>query len=236
MRGYVAGLAAEFGQLGSTVVRRWRVRGFAGFALTMGIAAAILVAWALDHTSARTVVTACCGVRVDDPIGVAMLRLPGSLIAPASMLPVWGSVVQAVIAFGLAEAAVGLRTTVLVAASAHLIATLAGRCFVWYAPAAVGGLPPSWRTALDTGPSAATVGLAVYLALLLGCRRTGLIVLAMVAVIFATTPDLAGREHLVAMVVGAVCAAIHLRSFRRAATALQEHATAGADPLRVTSS
>jgi hypothetical protein len=158
----------------------------------------------------------CCGERLDAPIGVSLLRLPGSLLAPAALLPVWGSVVQVLLAFGIAEAAVGARWTLTVAGLAHAIGTLAGRYFVWYAPAVLGGLPASWRYALDTGPSAATCGLAVYVAVVVGCPRLGGLVAVGVLAGFAVHPDLAGREHIVALVIGAAAAAVQLLMFRRA--------------------
>jgi hypothetical protein len=147
-------------------------------------------------------VAVCCGERVDAPLGISLLRLPGSVVAPA-LLPVWGSVAQVLVAFGIAEAAGGARRTLTVAALAHGIGTLAGRYFVWYAPAFVGGLPTSWRYALDTGPSAATCGLAVYVAIVLGCPRLGGLTVIAVVAAFTLHPDLAGREHLVALAVGA---------------------------------
>jgi hypothetical protein len=206
----VAGLGGEVVRLRSVVTRRWRAQGIRGYLLTMTVAALVVLMWILDHTAAQTVVAACCGERVDAPLSGALLRLPGSLVAPAPMLPVWGSLIQVVLAFGLAEAAVGARRTLIVASSAHVLATLAGRYFVWYAPAAFGVLPPSWRSALDTGPSAATIGLAAYLAIVLGCGRLGSLIALAVGATFVARNDLAGREHLVAIAVGATCAAIQL--------------------------
>jgi hypothetical protein len=214
--GFASGLRAEVGRLELVVARRWAARGVWGYWLTAVVAVLIVVMWALDHTTARTFVAACCGERVGSPMRVALLKLPGSLVAPAAMLPVWGSVVQVVLAFGLAEAAVGVLRTVTVAATSHIVATMAGRYLVWYAPVALGGLPPVWRTAVDTGPSAATVGLAVYLAIVLGCGRLGGAVIAavVIAIGLAARSDLAGREHLVAMLVGAACAAVQLLAYR----------------------
>jgi hypothetical protein len=193
-----------------------------GYLLTMIMAALAVLAWMLDHTAAQSVVAACCGERVDAPIGAALLRLPGSLVAPAPMLPVWGSLVQVVVAFGLAEAAVGARRTLVVASFAHIVATLAGRYFVWYAPAAFGVLPPSWRSALDTGPSAATIGLAAYLAIVLGCGRLGALVALAVGAAFVARNDLAGREHLVAIAIGSACAAAQLLVYRLSARSASE--------------
>jgi hypothetical protein len=210
-------LIAEVARLRGAVVSAWRRRGYRAYLLTATIAVAIVVMWLLDHTAARIVVATCCGERVGEPLGSGLLRLPGSLVAPAPMLPVWGSVVQVVLAFGLSEAAVGRVRTLAVAGIAHAIGTLAGRYFVWYAPPHLGQLPLSWLNAIDTGPSAATVALAVYLAIVLRCPRLGSVVVIVLAVEFATRADLAGREHLVAIVVGALCAGAQLLIFRRAA-------------------
>jgi hypothetical protein len=213
-QGFASGLRAELGRLRLFVVRRWAARGVVGYLLTVVVVALIVLMWALDHTVARTFVAACCGERVGAPVSSALLKLPGSLVAPAALLPVWGSVVQVVLAFGLAEAAVGALRTLAVAATSHVVATMAGRYFVWYAPVALGGLAPSWRSALDTGPSAATVGVAVYLAIVLGCGRIGGALVLTVVIAFAARSDLAGREHLVAVVVGAGCAAVQLLAYR----------------------
>jgi hypothetical protein len=213
-QGFASGLRAELRRLRLVVARRWAARGAFGYLLTVVVAALIVLMWALDHTTARTFVAACCGERVSSPARVALLKLPGSLVAPAALLPVWGSVVQVVMAFGLAEAAVGALRTLAVAATSHVVATVAGRYFVWYAPVALGGLAPSWRSALDTGPSAATVGVGVYLAIVLGCGRIGAALVLAIAIAFAARSDLAGREHLVAMVVGAGCAAVQLLVYR----------------------
>lgn len=215
-KAFAAGLLEEFGRLRALVTTRWRERGLRGFALTALVSAAVIVAWLLDRTSSHHVVTACCGERVGGSLSSALLRLPGSLVAPAPLLPVWGSLIQVVLAFGLAEAAVGaLRTTAVVGVS-QVLATLGGRFFVWSAPVALGGLPSSWRTAIDTGPSAATVGLAVYLAIVLGCPRIGAVVIAgiAVAVVFAPASALAWREHLVAIMVGVACAGVQLFAYR----------------------
>jgi hypothetical protein len=211
------GLGSELGRIRSTLSRRWAERGIRGYLLTAVIASAIVLMWWADHTAYRSAVAMCCGERLDAPLGVSLLRLPGSLLAPAALLPVWGSVAQVLLAFGIAEAAVGVRRTLTVAGLAHVIGTLAGRYFVWYAPAVLGGLAASWRYALDTGPSAATCGLAVYVAVVLGCPRLGCLLAAAVVAAFALHPDLAGREHIVALVVGAAAAGVQLLVFRRTA-------------------
>lgn len=227
------GLGSEVSRIRSTVGRRWVDRGVRGYLLTAVIASAIVLIWWADHTAGRSVVAMCCGERLDAPIGVSILRLPGSLLAPAALLPVWGSVAQVVLAFGIAEAAVGARRTVVVAALAHVIGTLAGRYFVWYAPAVLGGLPASWRYAVDTGPSAATCGLALYVAVVVGCPRLGSLLAVAVVAAFVLHPDLAGREHIVALVVGAAAAGVQLLFFRRAARHLVTTSAAPTTGARV---
>lgn len=217
MRSLGYGLGSEVSRVRDIVSRRWAERGIRGYLLSAVVASAIVLMWLADHTAGRSVVAMCCGERVNAPIGVSLLRLPGSVLAPAALLPVWGSVAQVLLAFGITEAAVGARRTLTVAALAHAIGTLAGRYFVWYAPAVLGGLPASWRHALDTGPSAATCGLAVYVAVVVGCPRLGVLLAVAVSTAFALHPDLAGREHIVALAVGAAAAAVQLLMFRRAA-------------------
>jgi hypothetical protein len=210
-------LPREVGRVLACLERRWAERGIRGYLLTIVVASAILLMWWADRTTGRSVVAACCGERVDAPIGISLLRLPGSLVAPAALLPVWGSVLQVALAFGIGEAVIGTRRTVTVAALAHVLGTLAGRYFVWYAPSALGGLPRSWRYALDTGPSAATCGLAIYTAIVLRCPRLGGLLVAAVVGAFALHPDLAGREHMVALAVGTIAACVSLRIQRKAA-------------------
>ena len=110
------------------------------------------------------------------------------------------------VACEITEAAVGGRRTLTVAAPAHALDTLAGRYLVWYASAVLGGLPGSWRYALDTGPSAATCGLAVYAALVLGCPRLGDVIATAGVRAFARHTDVASREHIVALGVAAATA------------------------------
>jgi hypothetical protein len=208
-------MSAEVARLRGVVVCAWRKGGFRSYLVTCVFAGAILLLWLLDHSAARQVVATCCGERVGEPVRSGLLRLPGSIVAPAPMLPVWGSIVQVVLAFGLSEAAVGRLRTLVVAGVAHVVATLAGRYFVWYAPPHLGGLSASWLNAIDTGPSAATVALAVYLAIVLRCPRLGSVVIVVIAADFAARTDLAGREHLVALLVGAICGVVQLLILRR---------------------
>ncbi|MEV5436462.1 hypothetical protein AB0K80_10565 [Streptomyces sp. NPDC052682] len=152
-------------------------------------------------------------VRAEDPLWLALLRTPLSLFVPALDLPVWGALAQILCVFGVAEICLGRRRTLAVAYLATLAGTLYARVGIWLGPDAVPlGLPASDARVVDTGPSAAVVGLAVYLGWRYGAYLTaGAVTLAMVAEV-VVKENLAGKEHLAAIVVVlAVCAAGELR-------------------------
>jgi hypothetical protein len=60
----------------------------------------------------------------------------------------------------------------------------------------------------------------VYVAIVLGCPRLGGLTVIAVVAAFTLHPDLAGREHLVALAVGAAAAGVQLLMFRRDARRL----------------
>jgi len=202
-------LAGEVAAVATVVRRRWRTRGPLGFASALTLGAAVVVASVLyrGHTG-HQLVLACCGDRNGYPVDRWLARLPGSMVAPANSLPVWGSVAQVLLAFGLAEAAVGRRMTLGVAFLGHLVASAAGR-WLLSSGALIGGLAAD-RFALDTGPSAATVSLAAYLAVVLRCPALGVACAgALVAAAF-THSGLAAGEHATAALVGLAAGAGHL--------------------------
>lgn len=139
---------------------------------------------------------------------VAFLRLPGSMFAPALRLPMWGALAQVLFCFGLAETHLGRRATLAVIGLTNTAATLTGRAFIALGPHAPLhlGLPRWVRFQRDTGPSAAVVGLGTYLGVTLRLPiLTTLLVGAMTIEAFIK-PDLADREHLVAIAVGGMAA------------------------------
>lgn len=159
-----------------------------------------------------------CGERAVLPFPLALARLPGSMVAPAPRLPMWGALAQVLLCFGLAEVHLGRRRTLLVIAFTHSIATLFGRMFIALGPHAPLhlGLPRWNRWERDTGPSAAVVGLGTMLGVLLRLPiLTGMLVLSML-IEAAIKPDLADREHLVAIATGGLIAlAIQSAPFSR---------------------
>lgn len=156
------------------------------------------------------------GVKADLPLPLALLRTPVSLYVPALDLPVWAGITQLFLAFALAELALGRTRTLAIAYATTLAGTLTVRVMIALGPGWWGlGLPVKSGHVLDTGPSAAVVGLFTYLAVI---RRA--------PVVFALTggsmvwesiakPNLAGREHLIAVGAAIVLGVLHGRCRRR---------------------
>ncbi|MFJ4712175.1 hypothetical protein [Streptomyces sp. NPDC088785] len=151
-------------------------------------------------------------VRAADPLPLALLRTPLSLFVPALDLPVWGALAQILLVFGIAEICLGRPRTLCLA----YVATLGGTLYARLAIAA-GWLPASDARIVDTGPSAAVVGLAVYVCWRYRARFTCALVVVTMVVECALKPNLAGREHLAAIAaVLMVCAARRtVRGIRR---------------------
>lgn len=202
-----AALRAEATLVARPVLRRLGRRGPAGFPLSLALGFVVLLMWLLVHASpGRLLVDRCCSEEAGYPLGAALLRLPGSMLAPAHNLPVWGALAQVVLVFAVGEALVGWRRALAVGIVGHVVATLSARVLIWLGPAALLGLTRADLYLLDTGPSAATVALAVYLALAFRTPLLGTIISAAMALEVVLKPNLAGREHLVAIAVGALAA------------------------------
>lgn len=190
----------EWGPLFTAVRQRLAARGVRALALTLtavALTAAIQVtqnqAWGYGP------VQSLGAVRAEDPLPLALLRTPLSLFVPALDLPVWGALAQILLVFGVAEVCLGRWRTLAVAYGATLAGTLYARVGVALGPGTFPGLPASDAQVVDTGPSAAVVGLAVYVCHQRRAWFTGaLVVLAMVAEVLVKD-NLAGREHLAAI-------------------------------------
>ncbi|MEV5506978.1 hypothetical protein [Streptomyces orinoci] len=155
-------------------------------------------------------------VQAQLPWWLALLRTPLSLFVPALDLPVWGALAQLLIVFGISEICLGRWRTLTVAYLATVAGTMYARLGVWLGPGGVLGLPPDAARVIDTGPSAAVVGLAVYVSWRYRAWGTcAVVLLAMVAEAVAK-PNLAGKEHIAALLaVLALCAADELRRRRK---------------------
>jgi hypothetical protein len=149
-------------------------------------------------------VQAVAGVHQGEHLWEVLLQLPLSMFAPAPMLPAWGAMLQVFVAFGISECWLGWRKMLAIAVLTSAVTSMAARLMVaismsWYI-----GTPEIDNWQLDTGPSVGVVSLLIYLALRL---RTYWIV-ALTAVSMggeaALLPNLAGREHLVAISLGVI--------------------------------
>lgn len=152
------------------------------------------------------------------PLGLALLRTPLSLFVPALDLPVWGALAQILLVFGIAELCLGWWRTLVIAYAATLAGTLYARVGIALGPDSPLGLPAAHARIVDTGPSAAVVGLAVFLGW--RCRAyvtAGAVIVAMVVEVLLKN-NLAGREHLAAIgsVVVLCGVAEHVRGLRTA--------------------
>ncbi|MFJ7082215.1 hypothetical protein ACIQU8_03090 [Streptomyces griseus] len=190
----------EWGPLCATVRRGLAGRWVRALALTLtAVALTATVQVVQNQAWGYRPVRNLGAVRAEDPLWLALLRTPLSLFVPALDLPVWGALAQILLVFGIAEVCLGRWRTLAVAYLATLAGTLYARIGVALGPGTFPGLPASDAQVVDTGPSAAVVGLAVYV-----CHRqrawfTGaLVVLAMVVEVLVKD-NLAGREHLAAI-------------------------------------
>ncbi|OEJ31707.1 hypothetical protein [Streptomyces subrutilus] len=146
-------------------------------------------------------------VKAVDPLWLALLRTPLSLFVPALDLPVWGELAQILLVFGIAEICVGWWRTLVIGYVATLAGTTYARIGLALGPDHPLGLPVSDRLVNDTGPSAAVVGLAVYVCWRYRAYATGaVVVLVMIGEVLVKN-NLAGKEHLAAIAaVMALCA------------------------------
>ncbi|WST00827.1 hypothetical protein OG448_01565 [Streptomyces sp. NBC_01171] len=182
-------------------VRRLAHRGLSGLLLAFVAASGVILFHDLaQRPVGATWVRRLGGVTADLPLWLSLLRTPVSLYVPALDLPVWAGITQLFLAFALAELVLGRARTLAIAYATTLAGTLTARLMIELGPGRWGiGLPAEYGAVLDTGPSAAVVGLFTYLAVVrrapVGFTLTGgSMVWESIAV-----PNLAGREHLVAV-------------------------------------
>ncbi|MGI5436584.1 hypothetical protein ACQEV4_03655 [Streptomyces shenzhenensis] len=192
-------------------LRQLRRRG--PFALSLAFLAAFGVIFFHDLAQRPTgalVVWRLGGVTADLPLWLALLRTPVSLYVPALDLPVWAGITQLFLAFALAELALGRARTLAVAYATTLAGTLTVRVMIALGPGWWGlGLPPEAGQVLDTGPSAAVVGLFTYISVV---RRAPVVfVLTGGSMVWESiaVPNLAGREHLIAVAAAIVLGLLH---------------------------
>ncbi|MFF4254767.1 hypothetical protein ACFY1L_26515 [Streptomyces sp. NPDC001663] len=208
---------AEWGLLYVTVreplvKRRWRA-----IPMTLGAVVLTAVIQIVQNQSwGYQFVQNIGAVRAEDPLWLALLRTPLSLFVPALDLPVWGALAQILFVFGIAEICLGRWRTLVIAYAATLAGTLYARLGIWLGFDNPFGLPSGDARVVDTGPSAAVVGLAVFLGWRYGAYVTACAVTAAMAVEVLLKGNLAGKEHMAAIAaVGVLCLISALRHRHR---------------------
>jgi hypothetical protein len=209
--------AGEIDRVFRPVVTEVRARGWRAIGLSISCAALIALFALLQHTGPGWwVVEHVAAVYQALPIWLIVLRLPLSMFAPAPDLPAWGAIAQVLVVFAVAEVQLGRWRTLLVAVCTNALTTLSAR-LMWIVSAVLGvGTPQIDAYELDTGPSTVVVALSVYV--LLRCRAYILLAAIVLAMVLETVllPNLAGREHLVSIGLGAAAFLIGDRLPRRA--------------------
>ncbi|MFI2348922.1 hypothetical protein ACH492_18115 [Streptomyces sp. NPDC019443] len=172
-------------------------------------------------------------VKAEDPLWVALLRTPLSLFVPALDLPVWGALAQVLLVFGIAEIALGRWRTLVIAYVSTLAGTTYARIGIALGPDGFFGLPATDAQVVDTGPSAAVVGLALFVCWRFRAWLTAALVIVSMVVEVLVKDNLAGKEHLAAIAaVLVVCALSALRQRRLRRQRLRAGSRSGAPPIR----
>ncbi|MEU1130737.1 hypothetical protein ABZ383_12875 [Streptomyces sp. NPDC005900] len=193
--------------------RGLRSRGPLGVSLALCAVLAVTGLHAFQQTAVGAdVLRVVSEVRADQPLWLTLLRTPVSLFVPAVDLPVWGGLPRLFLAFALAELLFGRARTLVVAYAVTLAGTLGARVMIALGPDRL-GLPGSAAHAVDTGASAAIVGLFAWTAVVL--RAPVLFVVAVVPTVMGSfaDPGLAGREHLVAVAVAVLLGVVPYREW-----------------------
>ncbi|MDW4910408.1 hypothetical protein RB628_35040 [Streptomyces sp. ADMS] len=222
---------AEWGPLygavrGPVLRRRWRA-----LPMTLGVVClTALVQFTQNQSWGYRFVQNIGAVRAEDPLWLALLRTPLSLFVPALDLPVWGALAQLLIVFGLAEICLGRWRTLAIAYVATLAGTIYARVGIAVGPAGLLGLPGTDADVVDTGPSAAVVGLAVFLGWRYRAYATAAAVIVAMVVEVILKNNLAGKEHLAAIVAVLVLCGVSALRHRR--TGARSGSGSGLPPIR----
>ena len=213
---------AEWGPLYVTVRRALVARRWRAVPMTLGAVCLTAVLQFVQNQSwGYQLVQNAGSVRAEEPLPLALLRTPLSLFVPALDLPVWGALAQILLVFGIAEICLGWWRTLVIAYVATLAGTLYARVGIALGPHHPLGLPGADAQVVDTGPSAAVVGLAVFLGWRYRAYVTAGVVIGAMVVEVLLKDNLAGKEHLAAigavLVVCCLSAVRHRRSGRERA-------------------
>ena len=140
-------------------------------------------------------------VRAEDPLWLALLRTPLSLFVPALDLPVWGALAQILVVFGIAEICLGrwrtLRDRVRRHAGRHAVRAGGRRA---RPGRACSGCPRRTRRSSTPGRRRPWWGSPCSCAGATGPGSPAAVVIAAMVVEVVVKDNLAGKEHLAAIV------------------------------------
>ncbi|MER5638336.1 hypothetical protein ABT095_15425 [Kitasatospora sp. NPDC002227] len=192
---------SEWGLVYRQARARLQARGAAALTLTMVSSCLVLLFAAIDKFPSGAAFVSKIGVvRATEPWDVALLRLPLSIFVPAIHLPCWTALVMVGLTFGIAELTLGPWRTLAVGFTCSLVGTYYARFGISQPPGHLFHLPAEFAQVRDTGPSAAVVGLGLMVAWRFGARWTALGVVLLTTVTTVLDPELAGYEHMAALV------------------------------------
>lgn len=194
---------AEWGPLYVTVRRTLALRSRRAVPMTLAAVCLTSVLQFVQNQSWGFVIVQNIGsVRAEEPLWIALMRTPLSLFVPALDLPVWGALAQILFVFGISEICLGWWRTLVIAYVATLAGTLYARVGIDLGARHPLGLPGTDALVVDTGPSAAVIGLALFLCWRYRAYLTGGAVAAAMTTELVLKENLAGKEHIAA--IGAV--------------------------------
>ena len=200
-------VVAEWGTLFVTVRDGLARKRFTAIPLATAATFLILLFSIVQHLpGGERVVNQLGVVKAALPLDVSLLRTPLSLYVPALDLPVWGALAQVLLVFGIAEIVLGRRMTLVIAYLCTLAGTIFARVGVEIGPGHLFGFPEKVAVMRDTGPSAAVVALAVCVAWKCRAWFTMGAVLATMVGEAVVLPNLAGLEHVVALITAVLLA------------------------------
>jgi lysylphosphatidylglycerol synthetase-like protein (DUF2156 family) len=162
----------------------------------------IFVSHILDGEAPQRWIAGVSAVRADYALSTVIPRVPSSLVVPALLLPMWGSLLQVGIVVTVASMLVGWRTVLAVAIGVQYAATLAIHSFYRLGNRAWFGLTEAQMTVLDTGPSVAVMALAAFVSARLRTWTITLTLLGIIVFEIVSTPTLATIEHVIGVAAG----------------------------------
>ncbi|WP_405879286.1 hypothetical protein OG762_11885 [Streptomyces sp. NBC_01136] len=191
---------AEWGLVYVTVREAVAERGWRAMPVTLGaVCLTALFQFVQNQSWGFQFIQNIGSVRAEEPLWLALLRTPLSLFVPALDLPVWGALIQILVVFGIAEICLGWWRMLVIAYAASLAGTLCARMAIALGPHNPLALPAADARVVDTGPSAAVVGLAVFVAWRYRAYWTAWGVIAAMVVEVTVKENLAGKEHIAAL-------------------------------------